>query len=77
MQSFAMLRRQDVEISAKCVGENFSLMGDDGAECFEGVESFKYLGSVLHRMDKDWSEVLRNIGRERQVWGSLGKLLRR
>ena len=37
-----MLRRQDVEIVSKCVGATFRLTGDDGAECFEGVESFKY-----------------------------------
>ena len=34
------------------------------------------LGRVLHMLDKDWSSVLCNIRRARQVWGSLGKLLR-
>ena len=71
------LRRWDVEIEANCTGVTFSLTGNDRAECFEGVESFKYLGRVLHRSDEDWLEVRRNIGRLRQVWGRLGKLLRR
>ena len=66
-----------METAAKCTGTNFSLTGDDGAECFEVVESFKYLGRVLHQTDYAWLEVLRNIRRARQVWGSLGKLLRR
>ena len=51
------LRRWDVEIAAKCVGATFSLTGYDGAECFEGVYSFKYLGCVLHRTDENWTEV--------------------
>ena len=41
------------------------------------MESFKYLGCVLHRTDEDWPAVFRNIARARQVWGSLGKFLRR
>ena len=45
------LRQRDVEIAAKCVGVNFSLTGDDAAEFFEEVESFKYLVCVLHRTD--------------------------
>ena len=35
-----------METAAKCTGTNFSITGDDGAECFEVVESFKYLGRV-------------------------------
>ena len=62
-------------ISEKCTGENFILTGKDGAECFEGVGSFKYLGQVLHRSDEDWPVVLRNIWSSRQVWGRLGKFL--
>ena len=64
-------------IAAKYTGETFSLMGDDRAECFEGVEFFKYLGRFLHQSDKYWPEVFRNIGREIQFWGRLGKFLRR
>ena len=71
------LRRRYLEIAEKCVGETLSPTGYDGAKYFEGVDSFKYLGRVLHRMDEDWPAVSRNIGRTRQVLGSLGKLLRR
>ena len=70
-------RRIDVEIAAKCTGSTFSLTGDDGAECFEGVDSFKYLGQVIHQTEDDCPAVLRNIQRVRQVWGRLGKFLRR
>ena len=54
-------RRQDVEIARKCTVVNFSITGEDGEECFEGVDSFKYLGRVLHYSNKDWPAVLRNI----------------
>ena len=47
----------DVEMAANCAGATLSLTGDDGAECFEGVDYFKYLGRVLHRLDEDWPEV--------------------
>ena len=66
-----------MEILEKCTGENFSLTGDDGAECLEGVDSFKYLVRVLHQEEDNWPEVICNIRRARQVWGRLGKLLRR
>ena len=52
-------------------------MGDDRTECFEGLDPFKYLGRVLHQTDNDCPEVLSNIRRARQVWGRLGKLMRR
>ena len=55
----------------------FSLTGDDGVECFEGLDYFKYLGRVPNRTDEDWPAVRRNIGRVRQVWGRLWKFLRR
>ena len=63
-------------IAEKCTRATFSLTGEDGVECVEGGFSFKYLGRILHQVDKDWPAVLRNIRRERQVWGRLGKLLR-
>ena len=66
-----------MDIAEKCMGATFSITGEDGAECFEGVESFKYLGWILHQSDEDWLAVLRNIWRAIQVWGQLGKLLRR
>ena len=69
------LRIRYVEIASKCTGETFSLMRYDGAECFEGVDYFKYLGRVLHQSDEDWKAVHRNIGRVREVWGSLGNFL--
>ena len=46
-------------------------------ECFEGVDSFKYLGRILHHTYEDWPAVCRKIWRARQVWGRLEKLLRR
>ena len=52
-------------------------MGEEVADCFEGVDSFKYLGRFLHRTDDNWPAVFRTIWRARQVWGRLGKLLRR
>ena len=64
-----------MEIAAKCTGATFSLKGDNGAECFEGVDVFKYLGRVLHRTKNDWPAVLRIIRKARQTWVRLGKLL--
>ena len=66
-----------MEISEKCTGSTFSLTGEDRAECFEEVDSFKYLGRVLHGSDEYWPVVCRNIWRVRQVWGWLGKFLSR
>ena len=71
------LRRLDVEIASKCVGATFSLTGDDGAELFEGVEYFNYFWRVLHQTEEEWTAVLWIIGREKQVLGRSGKLLRR
>ena len=39
-------RRRDVEIEDKCLEETLSLTGEDEAESIEGVELFKYIGSV-------------------------------
>ena len=66
-----------MEIAEKCMGSTFSLTGEDGAECFEGVDYFNYFGRVPHRSDEDWAVVHQSIWRERQVWGKLGKFLRR
>ena len=38
---------------------------------------FKYLGRLLDRSDDDYPEVLRNTWKARQVWGRIGKFLRR
>ena len=66
-----------MKIAEECTGATFSLTGEGGVECSEGVESFKYLERVLHRSDEDWPAVRRNIWRSIQVWGQLGKLMRR
>ena len=62
---------------ARCSEETFSLTGEEEAECIKGAEVFKYLGRQMDRSDNDYSEVLRNIRKSRQVWGRLGNLLRR
>ena len=56
-------QRWDVEIAAKCTGKTLSQTGEDGAYCFEGVDSFKYLVCVLHRLDDDWPAFCWNIWR--------------
>ena len=56
-----MWRRRDVAIAEKCTGATFSITGEDGAECVEGVDSFNYPGRILHKADEDWPEVLINI----------------
>ena len=56
-----------MEIAAECKGATCSLTGDDGAECFVGVDAFKYLGQVLHWKNNNWPAVLRNIRRVIQV----------
>ena len=61
----------------KYLEATFSLIGEDEAECIEGVEVFKYLGRLLYRLEDDWPAVLRNIRKVRQVWGHLGKILQR
>ena len=64
-------------ILARCLEATFSLTGEEEAEHIKGVEVFKYLRRLLDRSDDDWPAVLRNISKERQVWGRLRKLLRR
>ena len=49
----------------------FNLTGEDGSEKFEGVDSFKYLGRIMHWSDNDWP-----AQKLRQVWGRLWNLLR-
>ena len=62
---------------AKCSGATFGLTGEDEEELIKGVWRFKYLGRLLDRSDDYWKEVLHNIRKESQVWGRIGKLLRR
>ena len=42
-----------MEIAAKCTGAAFSLKEDEKAYWFEGLDSFKYLGRVLHQAYDD------------------------
>ena len=65
----------DEVITKKCTEVNFSLMGEEGADNIKGVDIFKYLGRPLDRSDDNWTEVLRNIQKVRQVLGHLGKFL--
>ena len=69
-------QKRDVQIAEKCTGATFSIMRDDWAEYFEGLDAFKYLWQVLNWTHGDWPAVLRDIRKSRQVWGRLGKLLR-
>ena len=48
-----MWRRRDVKIANKCMEATFNLTGEDGSEKFEGVDSFKYLGRIMHWSDND------------------------
>ena len=42
-----------MEIVEKCTGDTFSLTGVDRVEYFEGGDSFKYLGRILHQAHED------------------------
>ena len=70
-------RRRDVTISSQCVEASFSLTGEDEVECIEVMETFTYLVLILDRSDNDCAAVLRNVGKSRQVWSQIGKLLKR
>ena len=54
-------QRRDVKIAENSVGSTFSIPGEDGAEGFEVVDSFRYLGRILHQADEDWPAVLWKI----------------
>ena len=56
-----------MEISAKCMRATFILTGEEVAEFFEGVDSFKYLGLVLHWSDENCLAVHRNIWRVKKL----------
>ena len=70
-------RRRDVAIASQYKETTFRLTGEEDTECIEGVETFKYLGSILYQSDKDWPAVLRNVGKAHMICNRLGKLLRR
>ena len=44
-------RRKDVAIVRLCMEAEFSLRGEDDVEYIEGVETFKYPGSILDQSD--------------------------
>ena len=69
--------RQDVTIENKLIEAAFILVGEEGLESVKGVEPIRYMRRLLHRSVDVWLEVLNNIWKARQVWGILGKLLRR
>ena len=62
-----------MEIVEKFVGVTFSLMGDDGEECFVGVDSFKYLGHVLQQMIWTGQRFARTLGGQ-EKFGALGEV---
>ena len=41
------------------------------------VTAFNYLGRVLSSLDSDWPAVYRNLGRARQRWGMVSRVLTR
>ena len=65
-------RRQDVEITDRCLEATFSLTREEEAERIKGVEVFKCLGRILNRSDNNWPSFLCNISKARHVWVRLG-----
>ena len=70
-------RRRGVAIAARYLESTFILTGEEESEHIKGVEVFKYLRRMLERSEYYWIAVLRNISKAYQVWGRIGKLLRR
>ena len=64
-------------IENKLIEAAFILVGEEGLESVKGVEPIRYMRRLLHRSVDVWLEVLNNSWKARQVWGILGKLLRR
>ena len=56
---------------------NFILTGEDRAERAKIFDSFRYMGRLLYWSDNEFLAVLKNIQKLRQVWGCLGKFLKR
>ena len=46
-------QRKDISIAIRCEGATFILIGEDDADCIEGVETFYYLRRILDRSDDD------------------------
>ena len=64
-------RRREVKRATKCTGATFSLTRKEREECFEGVDSFKYLNPDLHQTYKDWLTVRQNIWRGSNISGDV------
>ena len=60
-------QRKDAAIASRFEGATFSLTGKEDVECIEGVETFKYLGRILDRLDDNWPEVIWNVGKACRV----------
>ena len=69
-------QRHDVELVQRAGEMKFSIYGRDDKPLIEGMKKFQYLGSMLKHTYNDWPAVHRNIGKAREVWKRLGKLLR-
>ena len=54
----------------------FSLTGKEVEETIGGVSVFKYPGRLMEQSGSEWTDIRRNMGRVRQVWGRLGVILR-
>ena len=52
-------------IASQCAEAKFRFRGKDEVECIERVETFKYLGRMLDRLDDKWTAVRRNVGKAR------------
>ena len=46
-------------------------------EFIEGLDTFKYMGLMLDRLDDDWPVVCWNSRKVRRVWSRRGGLIRR
>ena len=44
-------------------------------ELLENVTAFRYLGRVLTAGDNDWLAVVGNLGKARNSWGKLSRIL--
>ena len=50
---------------------------EEYGEQMENVTAFKYLGRVLTAVDDDWLAVVGNLGKARNSWGRLLRILSR
>ena len=62
---------------ARCLDAMSILTWEEDAKRIEGVEVFKYLRRILNRSDDNCPAVIRSIWKARQLWGRLGKFIRR